>query len=641
MPARPPTMPETTMNPQPGQQAPAPMLEPYIPDMGPRGPAQWGTNDDVLNSALGFPGVDPNPRMPRMRNIPGIVQGVGGMLARFGSANVGRMSAGMMNNWAAAVQGYVKGLTLRHQLAREQFQDSLDQTILTQRMELLHAGEIFSTYDKTDPRRIQELKVLAAQNGDHYLLSALDKGEDEAERVLTWRDNWLQTLMKTSNQTKKAAEDNDYSSLGGAGGGAGAEGSGSIASLLQGQQGATNVAQGSQIGPDGQFITKPGQPNLAAGAPATGGGTGTAPGVAPGGGTGTASAAEPSAAQPQTSFTAPGGGKAQQIGQPGVPVDPTGTHPALQAPAGGVANYNTPIMNQAQQYGINLDALEAAAETKALDPSASLSGQSKGSQRLIQGRANEIQAQLTAVMRSNLGGQQVLNAVNGISPQLAQRIYGYVEGLEQPPGTWSQAKPVFGLEMALARKVDPSFNQSTYATRAKSLADFTSGKDAHALRSFATAYDHTKRFLQELKKRPSRGPFAWISTYLPGGSGEAQALKAQLTPLLIQIVSAYEGGGHAPVTEVEKLRQELDLNTVNVNSIKVGVSSLLPYLKDSVGELQKQAEIGTGWSQEQLMRRFDEITHDYDTSSRVNEITGAQGRMNGRDRFSSFTFTPE
>ena len=121
---------------------------------------------------------------------------------------------------------------------------------------------------------------------------------------------------------------------------------------------------------------------------------------------------------------------------------------------------------------------------------------------IIDARSKEIEGTLTDIInRKDLKtADDVIAAVNRVSPTLASHVKGFVDGTMSPPRNTNLSKPPWTYIYGLAHKADPQLDMNAFMYRAGTLRDFSSGPDGRNLTSIATAYGHLYSYIDDLKQ---------------------------------------------------------------------------------------------------------------------------------------------
>jgi hypothetical protein len=121
---------------------------------------------------------------------------------------------------------------------------------------------------------------------------------------------------------------------------------------------------------------------------------------------------------------------------------------------------------------------------------------------IIDARSKEIEGQLTDIInRKDLkSADDVVAAVDRVSPTLASHVKGFVDGTMAPPRSANLAKPPWTYIYGLAHKADPTLDMNAFQYRAGTLRDYSSGQDGRNMTSIATAYGHLYSYIDDLKQ---------------------------------------------------------------------------------------------------------------------------------------------
>lgn len=144
------------------------------------------------------------PQQPDMWQVPGIYEGVGRQLGRWGGSQRTRLMAGNLSRFTNAyMQGSRGGQNEYTRIQHQRMTEAADLLQATMQSELQTYGAAYNSW-ASDPNALHSnLMDRATQLGDTEMQAALNLGPREAERLLQWRQAKLDDLSR-ANTSRKA-----------------------------------------------------------------------------------------------------------------------------------------------------------------------------------------------------------------------------------------------------------------------------------------------------------------------------------------------------------------------------------------------------------------------------------------------------
>jgi hypothetical protein len=243
---------------------------------------------------------------------------------------------------------------------------------------------------------------------------------------------------------------------------------------------------------------------------------------------------------------------------------------------------------------------------------------SKNALGVIDARSKEIEGNLTDIInRKDLKtADDVIAAVNRVSPTLASHVKGFVDGTMAPPRYANLAKPPWTYLYGLAHKADPQLDMNAFMYRAGTLKDFSSGQDGRNMTSIGTAYGHLYSYIDDLKQlkefeakhgkgfmnqlklygQERFGGFKFMGAHL-GLTPEEQDLFARLDNSMDTAGSEYERaltGGKPTVTGREEQKERMNWKTLDVDRVIGDARDKIDKLKQRMEYQEMRFKAGTG-----------------------------------------------
>ena len=521
----------------------------YYPSMANRPPGEWGKDHFTLTGARNYPGVAPGPFVPQPWEIPGIYQGLGNMLSRWGSGYVGPM-AGMMGRFSGAwMKGFAQGQMLRARLLHQQMRQTADETARRQEQELDEYGSLFAVYkDKPDQLR-EALRTAAEKYQDRHMQNALDQGGiGAAERLLQWRDGKHSDLKKSNAQAAKDEKEREK----------------------------WGPLQDSPTDESGTPVPRaPVAPEEPA-APTHPGTDEPLPEPQPGLGPPDAQLEEQ---EPQR----------QQLAMAGDQL-PT-QEPSLESPVAARQGESLPrrpsrVLDLAkQQHNVNRDTLEGDARKAFLNggiKAADAKAWPDAYRNYVGARVTELENELNDVVRSNLRGDAVYAAVNARVPGFGDNIKGYVEGSYALPKKTARSSPILDWIQRLGAKADPSFSGNRFAQRANVVKSFTTGQDGRAVTGYGTGNGHINTAISQVDEVERVGQIT--NMRLIGGNA-GPALNRLYQGYITQVPENAPGANRAGAQAVLRLQNTIKLVAPEIARAMKGAAPTLREIEDVEGKL--------------------------------------------------------
>jgi hypothetical protein len=570
VPRLPTTPPGTPMWPPPYRRAPYPT---YYPSMANRPPSEWGSDHFTLTGGMRYPGVAPGPFMPQPWELPGIYQNLGMQLSRWGSGYVGPFAGRMSAYSSSYMKGFMQGQAMRARLLHEQLKINAIETAQRQGQELEEYGSLFAEYG-TDPAKQDQLRQAledtANQFQDRHMLNALAQGGVQAaQRLLQWRDAKHSDLKKSNAQLQKDERNRE----------------------LDAPHMRTPTDDAGTPIPQAPEEPAPEEE----GAPTTHPGTNEplpeeGPGLeTPDGGP------QAEGDQPQRMQLAMAGDQLPvREAQLQSPI------PERRAPQQQQSQTLQRAYNEGYKPGdVNSDA-QSAFEHGGIRAS-DAKGMSPKYRAFVDARRIEIGNELNDILRSNMRGNQVYDAVNQRIPGFGNQIKGYVEGRYPLPRTSAQRNPMLQWIQKLGEKADPSFTANTFTQRNNMVKQFTQGQDGRLLTGIATANDHIGFAREKIETLRQQGQFGG-GGILPGGYQGSWLNSAY---------QAYISGAPdwAPGANPVGRQAVLDLeNTINL--IAPEIARAQKGAAPTVSEINHQREkLSAARSPDDLLKMLDSAQH--------------------------------
>lgn len=168
-----------------------------------------------------------------------------------------------------------------------------------------------------------------------------------------------------------------------------------------------------------------------------------------------------------------------------------------------------------------------------------------------------------------------------VPPVYRNIVKGMIEGQDIPVNL--RGDPKLGAALKIwASNVDPSFSDSTYEARNKTLKDFSSGgKESNSIIAGQTALEHLANFVQNVNKQGNSPvqPVNWLGSLVGGALGDPNVLRAKgdKATLASELATFYKGG-----TPTDSGTNEM-MDILSTNQGKSGTNAMA----NEVGTLMK------------------------------------------------------
>lgn len=233
-------------------------------------------------------------------------------------------------------------------------------------------------------------------------------------------------------------------------------------------------------------------------------------------------------------------------------------------------------------------------------------------------RVLEVEQQLEAVSNSQLTGQDALDATLRIAPQFGQRLAGYISGRTAPPHGWLANKPPYELMIPIGQRIDPTFSEQVFQSRAQAIHDFGIGRDAQQLTAYGTALLHSQALRKLLPSKPEGFGTGipkvislqnyLLSNYAPHGMFGQAALSAyneSVNFLAPEVAKAAMSGNKPFEGDIKEMRGELSANQ-NTEQVTASLDVIDQRLAAKALELKQRWLAMTGRPLTDLVKLFDQ-----------------------------------
>lgn len=251
---------------------------------------------------------------------------------------------------------------------------------------------------------------------------------------------------------------------------------------------------------------------------------------------------------------------------------------------------------------------------------------------LAKQRRDEMEKRLNDIKHdANLKTQDdVLNAIDVVSPQLRDKVNGVLSGSITAPqrGAVGSMKTATSLIYAMAEKAEPRIS-TILQTRPGTLRYFTSGQGARQIAQLGTAYDHGAALLESIERLPP----AWqqiAATHFPGGRAVRDRLFPEASAAIgeieknIDVFSSETGAvlayGQGTGGERKALKEGMDWTTPNRTT--AAIKTQLQRLRDREASLGRDFKTGTGMKFDDFRDKFAD-----DISAKEPEAASGLGRL--------------
>lgn len=157
-------------------------------------------------------------------------------------------------------------------------------------------------------------------------------------------------------------------------------------------------------------------------------------------------------------------------------------------------------------------------------------------------------------------------ALQALPPEAAMQVKAMVDGRMAPPSSFAASKPYWQAMLAAANKYDPTFDQSTWASRVATRKDFTSGKSAVAITALNTALGHAEVVADSLDKLSNRGGLLTLANPALNAFGRATGDERQtnaqmgISALSSEARKVFAASGGGSLTELENWEKNFPIN---------------------------------------------------------------------------------
>lgn len=608
--------------------------EPYIPSRADRPYHQWGTPDFALQGAMGYPGIAPGPLMPQMRDIAGLIHNATMGLGRYGSRYTG-MPAIAMGTYASAYwNAYQKGMHQRAGDAYQQYRMARQMTIDRGKEEMKDFATVYAKYhdgDKiTDVEGYkQDLLQTAVTYQNQSIIHAIANGDFGAvDRILGATDSHISNLIKAQHQEERQKQqterqrqlDEQRKRLQDA----------EIQRMEDARKREEERRKAiererqrydpSATGPGPDYKPEP-VPPVSIPAPET---DATPPDTTPPDDTADNTVPSPDTDDNTVPPPDTAGGETD-TSEPQRPIqvaDASG-----QVPIGGGT---TQPVAPSKAVGFEKSGPEGKPET---DPIERAAKDYVFSRKLPPGveknvpdiasrmttRAGQLENWLDRLESDpNINPKDITPAIRKVFPSLADKIEGYLAGKISPSGR--AGDPEWRRAIAIANRVNPDFSQGTFQSRQQGLAYWTRGEGGKNLTSLGTAMRHAQTLLDHLSTKPY--PYTAGITRAFGGTDTAR-LDSDISTFAEEYVRAMSGKGPT-IPELKEEKERLSLNYPE-SYLRSLVEERIHLLQTKLREQQDAFTTGTGWPQQDILKRFKAFT-DTDPLA-TNRDRGAVGGL--------------
>lgn len=158
------------------------------------------------------------------------------------------------------------------------------------------------------------------------------------------------------------------------------------------------------------------------------------------------------------------------------------------------------------------------------------------------------------------------DALQGMPAEAVAQVKAMVDGRTAPPSSFAAAKPYWQALIAAANKYDPTFDQTTWASRNATRKDFTAGKSSQAVTALNTALGHAGVVADSLEKLDNRGGLLTPLNSLLNGVGRATGDERQtnaqmgISALASEARKVFAASGGGSLTELENWEKNFPIN---------------------------------------------------------------------------------
>lgn len=219
-------------------------------------------------------------------------------------------------------------------------------------------------------------------------------------------------------------------------------------------------------------------------------------------------------------------------------------------------------------------------------------------------------AQPTFNLDPSLTGAAVLDH---LPEPIKRQVLGLVEGRQVLPARFAST-PAGQAVLAAANQYDPNFDMVNYNSRAKTRADFTSGKSAVAVTAFDTLAQHVDTLAQHYGKM-NNGSFPAVNSIRNGirnatGDGRSTAFNTDVQAVASEAVRAFRGVGGAEA-DIQAFKAQFTAAQSPAQAM-AAVQALTHLVRGRVEALQEQYNRGMGTTNQGVPHLSDSARAAFD-----------------------------
>lgn len=164
------------------------------------------------------------------------------------------------------------------------------------------------------------------------------------------------------------------------------------------------------------------------------------------------------------------------------------------------------------------------------------------------------------------GAPSALNedALRDAPPEAIRQVKAMIEGRQPPPTSFAASKPYWQAMLALANKYDPTFDQTTWASRVATRKDFTAGKAAVGVTALNTALGHAGVLTDAFDKLSNSSVPAWnaVANTVATAFGDDRVTNARMAidALASEARKVFAASGGGSLTELENWEKNFPVN---------------------------------------------------------------------------------
>jgi hypothetical protein len=195
------------------------------------------------------------------------------------------------------------------------------------------------------------------------------------------------------------------------------------------------------------------------------------------------------------------------------------------------------------------------------------------------------------------------NLITKLTPAEGAQVKALAEGRMPFPSSFAISKPYWQRMLQLVSQYDPSFNAADYQSRAKTRADFTSGKSAQNITALNTVIGH----LNDLDKAiDGLGNYSiplnnYVAHKIAGATGTDSRVKTfqnAKTAVANELTRVFRGTGGAEA-DIKAWQSQLD-DASSPASLRAVVHSMASLINSRLEALGEQYNQGMGHAQDPL-----------------------------------------